>query len=721
MIRHLLLTQSGLKPTEKHLSRLNELRCFITSSTILRASKNSNQASPKSDDSDGNDRQQEDPSKNDSELVRKRSPSENIPEEEFVLSKFQRTELVPEVPLTSLDIANRINRLEKKGSFSADIFTGNYDEEFLVYPDALRERKQLKKLKEQAIMVKQLWPQIWDDNLSLHKYNFFNLHQLSISEMMTIFEAIGQSSRKCHDTSVPRVAPQTPLEVVQQQTVVTKAVISLISRACLTSWPIFKSDCDYAKRLIPRNNILFGGSATASDETVLPPIGFCWTEKAENLGSLPPQEWQTFGQDGGPNVNHHLVRGRKTQVLFDEKVEHYLVYFRDQFLAQRYNEDTPSDEPNPASDPFVGCCLVHKSEIRQSPTYVDSAGFRYTDIELDCVVPNERLVFPAKRKDPHSVNIKGLGQTATCAVALGILKDTLRVVYKYMLGEKRGILDCDIIERKLTTVTCKIFALESMVYYIAGMYDGLETGFDAHMETAILKIVTNEYAYEILQELQQICGSEMFMLSKLQDQMNILDAFLDGNIYNRLYLSTMGIIWFARSRNMHLNQLRLSPWYPGYFLKHMFKETAEKGNYLTLDADIYGMLHPSLKDAGMNLEYILKRVKYATETLCMRHGKDVVAAQSSLYRLSQLSIDAFMLTTLCARASKSYCNGSRNCEIDIAIATTFSNDLAKRVRYYVEELQTSPHSTMDAKAKLCNELNIKMGGYYAESPLDTNI
>lgn len=657
----------------------------------------------------------------DSQLTRQRAPSEDIPEEEFVLSKFQQVELVPEVPLTSLDIVDRIKKIEKKGSFSADIFTGKYDDEFLTYPDPLRERTELLRLKEQANMVRQLWPQIWDDDLSLYKYNFFSLHQLTISEMMTIFEAIGQSSGKCYDISVPSIAPKTPLEVIQQQTVVSKAIIALITRTCLTSWPIYKSGCDYAKKLIPKKNMLSRDTTDDYDTKMPPRIGFCWTEKAENLGSVPPQEWQTFGQSGGPGVDHHLVEGKKTQILFDESIEHYLVYFRDKLLAQKYHDHTPDDEANPASDPFVGCCLVHKSEIKPSPIYVDSVGFRYIDLDLNCVVPKERLIFPAERKNPHPLNIKGLGQTASCAVALGILKDTLREVYKYLLNEKRGVLNCDIIERKLTTVTTKIFAIESMVYYIAGMYDGLENGFDAHMETTILKIVTNEYAYEILQELQQICGSEMLILSKLQDQINILDAFLDGNIYNRLYLSTMGIIWFARSRNVHLNQLRLAPWYPGYFIKTMFKETAERGNFLTLNADIYGMLHPSLKEAAINLEYILNRVKYAAENLCMRHGKDVVGAQSSLYRLAQLSIDSFMLTTLCARASKSYCNGSRNSSMDVSIATAYSHQLARRVRLYIEEIQSTPFTTMDARAKLCNELNMKMGGYYAESPLDTNI
>lgn len=721
MIRTLLLSKTKLSSLCNQVSRQSESRCFATSAKIFNASKSS-KTSPSSEESDAN--QEQDPSTS-TDLARQRSPSEDIPEEEFLLSKFSQTQLVSEVPLKSLNIASRTQKIEKKGSFSVDIFAGTYDDDFLNYPDPLYDRKQLQKLKEQAEMVKQLWPQIWDDNISLHRYNFFNIHQLSVSEMMTIFEAIGQSSGRCYDTCLPAAAAtSSPLELLQRQTSVSKAIISLIIRTCLTSWPIHKSECQYAKQFIPKKDILFGGSADDDEnEKLKSAVGFCWTEKAENLGSLPPQEWQTFGQDGGTDVNHHHLKGKKTRVLYDESTENYLVFFRDKLLAQKYETNPPDDEANPTTDPFVGASLVHKSEIKHSQVYIDSAGFRYTDVEFDCIVPNERLVFPAQRRNPHAVNIKGLGQTATCAVVLGILKDTLRGVYKYLLNEKRGILNCDIIERKLTSVTGKIFALESMVYYIAGMYDGLEDGFDAHMEAAILKIVTNEYAYEVLQELQHISGSEMFMISKLQDQINILDAFLDGNIYNRLYLSTMGIIWFARSKNMHLNQLRLAPWYPGYFIKHMIKERAETGNFLTLDgsADVLGMLHPSLKEAGLNLEYILKRVKYASENLCMKFGKDVVGAQSDLYRLSQLSIDSFMLTTLCARASKSYCNGSRHAEIDVAMATTFSYSLARRVRLYIEEIQTSPLSVMDSRSKLCNQLNIKMGGYYAESPMDTNI
>uniref|UniRef100_A0A6G1S5M9 Acyl-CoA dehydrogenase family member 9, mitochondrial n=1 Tax=Aceria tosichella TaxID=561515 RepID=A0A6G1S5M9_9ACAR len=641
-----------------------------------------------------------------------------VKEEEISLSKFQSTELLPEVPIKSLDLVKRIDKVEKKGSFTVDIFKGSYDEEFLIYPDTLDNRQENQQLKDQAAMVKQLYPQIWDDERQLQKFNFFNLFQLSVSEMMTIFESIGASTRACTETTMAKTEAED-LQHTPKQTQISKAVISLIIRNCLTYWPMFKSKSTKVRSLVPQKHILFGGSS--DDTTLCKPIGFCWSEQAPELGSLPPQEWFTLGTHGGPTNDHTLIQGRKTRILHEDSVEHYLVYFRDKFLSDKYLTDVPENEANPASDPFVGCCLVHKSQLKINPPYYDSAGCKYVDIDIDTIVPGDQIVFPAERKDPTGVNIKALGQLATSSVIMGILKDTLRMTYQHLLSTKRGLLDCDIIERKLTGVTSRIFAIESMVYYIAGMYDGLKDGFDAHMESTVLKVIANEYAYASLKDLQDICSSDMFIISKIQDQINMFDSFLDGNIYNRLYLATMGVIWFARSKNMHLNQLRLAPWYPGYYFKTMMRERAQRGDYLTLNADIYGHLHPSLKEAGIQLEYIIKRVKYAAESLCIRYGKDVTGAQSALYKLSQLSIDAFMLTTMCARASKSYCNGSRNSEIDVHITTSFAHQLAREVRIYMETIDMMPINALENRAKLINELNIRQGGYYAESPLDPNI
>lgn len=642
------------------------------------------------------------------------STQNEVQDEEIVVSKQPQ---LPQVPLTSLNI-NPI-KVKKTGSFSVELFTGNYDHDYLIYPEPLDNRKENEQLKEQVAMVKQLYPKIWDDESQLQRFNFHNMFQLSVTEMMTIFEAIGASTEDCYQSKQLAIQGES-IDLQKLQTQVTKSAVSLIIRNCLTYWPIHKSDNKFAKTLIPENHILFGGSADLQTKPCLP-IGFCWTEQAPSLGSLPPQEWKTTLQTGGADVQHSVINGQKTNVFLDESTEHYLVFYRDKFLAEKHDTDNLGFEPNPASDPFAGCCLVHKSELDFSQVYFDSSGLQYVDVRMDTLIPSDRIIFPSRRKDPKALNIKALGQLATCSVTMGLLKSALTRTYQYLLNYKSGLLTCDIIEKKLATVTSKIFAIESMLYYIAGIYDGLEEGFDAHLEATILKVITYDYAYQIIQDLQQVNGSEMLKTSKLQDQVNIFDSFLDGNIYNRLYLATMGVIYFARSKNVHLNQLRLAPWNLGYYSKNLFKEMSERGDWMTIHADIHGHLHPSLETAGTNLEYIIKRINYATENICRKYGDDVTGAQGALYRLSQLTIDAFMLTTLCARASKSYCNGSKNCDIDLALTINFSNDLVRKVRIYIEEINKSPIEVIEYRARTINELNLKNGGYYAESPLDPNI
>lgn len=655
------------------------------------------------------------PPKEDSE--KSTDVTSSIRDQKYSISRFFRKDLLPEVPITNLKLDETIEKVEKVGSFSVDLFLGKYDHDFLVYPDAVYDRHQLKQIKQQVAMVEQLYPQIWDDSSQLQRYNFHDLFRLSASEMMTIYEALGKSTENCWESQLARADKSLSIVDPAIQTKVTRAIISLITRNCLTYLPMWRSENLKLREHIPSRDIEFGGATELKEP--IPPIGFCWTEDISTLGSMIPHEWQTYaivGDESSPGI---ILKGKKSRVIHEESTENYLVYYRDKTLAEMGS--TNDEDPNPASDPFIGCCIVNKSEINFGPVYSDSAGILYSDLDFDTVIPFDRLVFPAKPRDPTGVNVKALGQVASSAVCLGILKNALKNAYKHLLEKRSGLLTCDIVEKKIASITMKIFAIESMVYYVAGMYDGLKSGFDAHLETMILKILTCEYAHEVIRDIQLIHGSDMFSTSRLQDQINLMDAFLDGNIYNRLYLSTMGVLWYARVNNIQLNQSRQTPWFTGQQLKNFVKPLIERSDFISLDADILGQIHPSLHAAGSNLEYTIKRVKIATENLCMKYGQNVTAAQYALYSLSQIVIDSFLLTTMLARSSKSYCNGSKNSELDINLTLQFSEDVVQKVKLYIEQLNITPLMAQDCRTKLINEYNLKEGGYYAESPLDPNI
>lgn len=642
-------------------------------------------------------------------------------------------EPVEEKPLTSLNIEAKIEKLEKPGSFAADLFIGKYDDDFLTYPDPLFDRVECKHVLDQMQMIRQLWPKIWNDNLQLQKYNFFNLYQLSVTEMMSAFEAIGNASRDCFEVNLSSNVDQSaaflsgPSGHLKETRLnefnhfhVTQSIISLITRNCLTYWPIHKSDNTKLKdAFLPKRHILFGGSK--DDNDLYPQLGFAWSEKAPQLGTVPPQNWSTTGIHGGTNSSHYAIKGIKHKILTNKNLQHYLVFFKDGILSQQYADGPKGEEPNPETDPFIGCCVLHKSEIQMSESYQDSAGFSYQDASIDTVVEEERRVIEAKRMNPHPNNIKGLGQLAVCSVQLGLLKATMRNTYMNFIKHKTGLLSCDIVERKFADITGKIFAIESMIYYVAGMYDGLKDGFDAHLEALMTKIITTEFSYDIFKDIQHLSGSDLLNTSRMQDQFNIFDTFLDGAIHNRIYLSSLGILWYARNSNKHLNQMKLAPWYPGYFCKTMVKEMSNKYDWMTIEADIYGNLHPSLAEAGKNLTWILKRIRYSTDLLCQRHSEEVFSQQAQLTRLSSMVVNSFLLTATCARASKAYCNGAKFSEMDVNIATALSDQIVRDSRLYLSELELTPIATNDARCKLINEYNMRSGGYYAHSPLDPNI
>lgn len=656
-----------------------------------------------------------------------------VPEETVSVHGFNAPEHVEEKPLMSLNIEQRIDKLDKKGSFTADFFIGKFDDDFLTYPDPLHDRSECKKLMDQKAMVRQLWPKIWNDNEQLQAFNFFNMFQLSVTEMMTVFEAIGESSRDCYETNLTSSSDKSALfhsdlpDKVEDSKhsefnhfQVTQSILSLITRNCLTYWPIHKSSNEELKNaFLPKKHILFGGSKEDKDRYL--PMGFAWSEQAPLLGTLAPQEWSSRGLHGGQFTNQYALRGKKSRLLADDEIEHYLVFFRDTLLAGQYEDGPKDDEPNPETDPFIGCCLMHKSEMKIGPSYKDSAGFKYNDIEFDTVLEQNREVIKSRRLNPHPLNIKALGQLVTCAVQLGLLKASLRRTYEYLMQKRPGLLSCAIVELKMTYITGKIFAMESMLYYIAGMFDGLEAGFDAHLEAAMFKTVTCEFGYEILQDLQQLCGSDMLNTSRMQDQLNIYDSFLDGAIYNRLYVSTMGLLWYSRNENKRYNMFMTGVWHPGSFIRTKLQEVSTAGEFLTLDADIYGQLHPSMHEAAHNLEWVIKRVKYSADIICRRYGKDVVSHQNELTRLSQLAIDTFMLTAVCSRASKAYCNGAKFAEIDVTLATSFTDYMLRRIRLYVSEFEQAPLYTIESKAKVINELNLRNCGYFPHTPLDPNI
>lgn len=73
-----------------------------------------------------------------------------------------------------------------------------------------------------------------------------------------------------------------------------------------------------------------------------------------------------------------------------------------------------------------------------------------------------------------------------------------------------------------------------------------------------------------------------------------------------------------------------------------------------------------------------------------------------------------MLSTMCARASESFCNGSGNTDFDVTLTDLFAKRVAREARLYMD-LSKASDSIIENRASLINELNTDALGYNAVS------
>lgn len=88
------------------------------------------------------------------------------------------------------------DRVEKTGSFMANLFLGKFDSDFLKYPSVLYSRKEYLIVRRQHEMVKQHFNKLLGQPKSdeiLYQLGFHNLWMLSKTEMVNLFEAMGAS------------------------------------------------------------------------------------------------------------------------------------------------------------------------------------------------------------------------------------------------------------------------------------------------------------------------------------------------------------------------------------------------------------------------------------------------------------------------------------------------------------------------------------------------
>ncbi|CAB3406446.1 unnamed protein product [Caenorhabditis bovis] len=271
-------------------------------------------------------------------------------------------------------------------------------------------------------------------------------------------------------------------------------------------------------------------------------------------------------------------------------------------------------------------------------------------------------------------------------------------------------------QRIVTDAALKVYALESALYYIAGMVDeGLAVVID--IENALLSILSKEVIQSIISvqlELIGMAASEQGSPQEklIRDATTLLSVMDDGVEVDQIALATIST-WATSSSHKRITST-LKRWLTN-------EKEAEELRNPGLTHYIAEHAHPSLQLACQELEFSMSRINVVISKLLKSQGKNVEQDYGTHEAIVKVLKNNLMMISTISRASRSYSIGLRNADIELAWATMICSRLARETWFELDAL-SDVFGLVKMNPSLLNagRAVFDLGGYPIESPLEKN-
>ncbi|KAI8426777.1 hypothetical protein MSG28_014463 [Choristoneura fumiferana] len=240
-----------------------------------------------------------------------------------------------------------------------------------------------------------------------------------------------------------------------------------------------------------------------------------------------------------------------------------------------------------------------------------------------------------------------------------------------------------------------IYASESAEYFTAGLLDGYLNP-DAEIETAMCRNFIAFHGQNKMLNLLAIPPLEhQKEFSQYFDDLRHLTLRGENQDGVNMYIALNGIHHAGKIMSQEIKQIRNPLFHPGFIIKKVIANRHQEKDDPKLTLYLAEHLHPSLRPAAEQLEYCVLRMRFACETIMARHGNKVGEAFTELNRLAEAGSEILAMTAVLARASRSYCIGVRNAELEMKLAACFVEQSKDRVRKLIKELDDGEFVNLD--------------------------
>lgn len=477
---------------------------------------------------------------------------------------------------------------------------------------------------DQYEMIRQTYNKINQDEDTLTLLGYNSLYNLSVSEMVFIFEAIGASVQKKMSFGTREDSE------IRFEKKLGKLDSTNVAESSLQCFSDMRHTINTIVPLIYRNAMAYNAISKSSNSVLKeklleqrPNIGVAIYEN-EHGDSKNISNWISEAQLS-TEEDYWVISGEKCNIIGNENdYSHYLVFCRTKDFTER-QKFTEGQEDG------VVALLLPRDQVEIELDYDNYFGVTYQKIKFRDVKLNRKdyEISKAKQDISEFLNIKGCGQIAISAVILGLLKQLQKNTYSYLINQNIELLNCELVQYKLFQATSKIYSIESMLYLTAAMFDSFESDFNLQGESIAVKTLATDYAFDVFHNLRSIFGPRHPISSSAMEFVNFFDSFLCSSLKNRILLGQSAIKHYLK-HNPDYQSLRSqsSPASSIYVLKNYLKYRKVRRGLMFSSKKLQQYVHHNLQSATDWIENSLNQLEYSTNFLLNSPGVSVIRYNS---------------------------------------------------------------------------------------------
>lgn len=313
-----------------------------------------------------------------------------------------------------------------------------------------------------------------------------------------------------------------------------------------------------------------------------------------------------------------------------------------------------------------------------------------------------------------AMGILNNGRTGLGGGCVGAMKRCIELATKQAKERKqfgRPIIEFPLVREKLAQMAINCYATESVVSMVAHYID---SGFeDYSVEAAMSKIFASEAMWSVANEALQIAAGNGFMCEfpyeRIVRDSRINLIFEGTNEILRLYIGLSGL----KDAGDALKLLKQGV--GGFFNDPIkgfgvLKDYAGRkvSQYTAIGRPRFTSICDQLREESLSIERYIQQLAAASETLLVRHGKNIIGQQLPTKRIAEISIDIFVALCVLSRVSTLVSKDgdktpTQDLEQQIGIAKIFIRQAKRRINNNLRRLEKNEDSATLALADYIKE------------------